>query len=88
MDKISCPVETKKYRDKYNLFLMEGIRSAEDAQNQKIKDVICFIQDNKTDESSISSIIEKGKELHWLFLSVDETLFLQFLIPNMGKGLY
>ena len=46
--KSAVHLKQKKYRDKYNLFLMEGIRSAEDAQNQKIKDVICFIQDNKT----------------------------------------
>ena len=85
--KLAVQLKQKKYRDKYNLFLMEGIRSAEDAQNQKIKDVICFIQDNKTDESSISSIIEKGKELHWLFLSVDETLFSSISDTEHGQGI-
>ena len=73
--KLAIQLKQKKYRDKNDMFLMEGMRSAEDAQNQQIKDVICFIQDNKIDGASILSIVEEGKKLHWFFLSIDEGLF-------------
>lgn len=85
--KLAIQLKQKKYRDKNDMFLMEGMRSAEDAQNQQIKDVICFIQDNKIDGTSISSIVEAGKKLHWLFLSIDEGLFSSISDTEHGQGI-
>lgn len=34
----------RKYRDKFGLFVMEGIRSVYDANDLGIEDCICFLQ--------------------------------------------
>ena len=38
----------KKYRDKNNLFIMEGIRLVEEAVKLKYSEVVCFISENVT----------------------------------------
>ena len=40
----------KKYRDKNKMFLMEGLRNAEDVQNQEISDIVCLVQSGKSRE--------------------------------------
>lgn len=40
--KLAISLQQKKYRDKHNLFLLEGIRNAETAVNAKAKINMCF----------------------------------------------
>ncbi len=85
--KLATQLKQKKYREKNNMFLMEGIRNAKDAQIQKIKDVICLVQENKTDNEDILSIIEKGKSLHWLFCEVNTSLLNSISDTEHGQGI-
>lgn len=85
--KLAMQLKQKKYRDKTSMFLMEGIRSAEDAQVQNIKDVVCLIAGNKLQEGRISNIVKRGGELHWLFLQAEEELIQLISDTEHGQGL-
>ena len=43
--KLAAQLKIKKYRDRTGQFLMEGVRSAEDALGQGYRDAVCFISD-------------------------------------------
>lgn len=50
----------KKYRDKNKMFLMEGLRNAEDVQNQEISDIVCLVQSERAENGSVQHIFERG----------------------------
>lgn len=74
LDQIGNPSQTKKYRDKNKMFLMEGLRNAEDVQNQEISDIVCLVQSGRAENGSVQHIFERGENLHWLFCEVEEPL--------------
>lgn len=60
LDQIGNPSQTKK-RDKDKMFLMEGLRNAEDVQNQEISDIVCLVQSGRAENRSVQHIFERGK---------------------------
>ena len=62
----------KKYRDKNNLFIMEGIRLVEEAVKLKYSEVVCFISENVTEKKRIQNLIKNGNLLKWKILFVSE----------------
>ena len=72
--RLAIRLKQKKYRDKNKMFLMEGLRNAEDVQNQEISDIVCLVQSGRAENGSVQHIFERGENLHWLFCEVEESL--------------
>ena len=71
---IKCAMQLKhrKYRDKFGLFVMEGIRSVYDANDLGIEDCICFFTARYADDSNLNQFFERAKILHWKLLLIDD----------------
>lgn len=85
--KLAGQLKLKKYRDEYDMFLAEGIRSAEDLLNQEIRDVVCLVQNDKVFDSRIEEVIRRGTSFHWLFLSVEGNLWQRISATEHGQGI-
>lgn len=72
----------RKYRDKFGLFVMEGIRSVYDANDLGIEDCICFFTARYADDSNLNQFFERAKILHWKLLLIDDKLMK--LISSTG----
>lgn len=72
--KLALELKNRKFRDKKGMFIMEGVRATEDAANQNIRDVVCFITEECAKEERTRKIIDRGMNLHWLFLLVNDNL--------------
>lgn len=85
--KLALRLKQKKWRDKENSFLLEGIRIIEDACNQGIKNCVCFIHNNQNGNERVQKLIEKADKLHWLFLNIDESLMDLISGTENGQGI-
>ena len=72
--KCAMQLKQKKFRDRYGMFLMEGLRSAEDAIHQDVKDCVCLILKEQLLHDRVQQMVNDGKKLHWLFLCVEPAL--------------
>ena len=54
--RLAIRLKQKKYRDKNKMFLMEGLRNAEDVQNQEISDIVCLVQSGRAENGSVQHI--------------------------------
>lgn len=61
--RLAIRLKQKKYRDKNKMFLMEGLRNAEDVQNQEISDIVCLVQSGRAENGSVqhSTFLNGGK---------------------------
>ena len=85
--RLALRLKQKKYRNKYKMFLMEGLRNAEDVQNQGIRDIICLVQLRRPKNESVQRIFERGKSLHWLFYEIEEPLMHSISGTQHGQGI-
>lgn len=85
--KFALKLKQKKWRDKENSFLLEGIRIIEDACNQGIKDCVCFLLNNQSNNERILSLVENSRKLNWLFLNIDEPLMNLISGTENGQGI-
>ncbi len=85
--KCALQLKQKKFRDRYGMFLMEGLRSAEDAIHQDIRDCICLIQKDQLSHERVKAMVEDGKKLHWLFLSPVDSLMKLLSGTEHGQGI-
>jgi RNA methyltransferase, TrmH family len=85
--RLAIRLKQKKYRDKNKMFLMEGIRNAEDVQNQEISDIVCLVQSGRAENGSVQHIFERGENLHWLFCEVEEPLMRLISGTENGQGI-
>ena len=69
------------------MFLMEGLRNAEDVQNQEISDIVCLVQSGRAENGSVQHIFERGENLHWLFCEVEEPLMRLISGTENGQGI-
>lgn len=83
--KLAVQLKMKKYREKNEMFIMEGLRSAEDAAEQGKRDAICFVAARAID-SRMSLVMEKGRELHWLFLETSDSIMEKLSGTENGQG--
>ena len=65
---------------------MEGLRNAEDVQNQEISDIVCLVQSGRAENGSVQHIFERGENLHWLFCEVEEPLMRLISGTENGQG--
>ena len=85
--RLAIRLKQKKYRDKNKMFLMEGLRNAEDVQNQEISDIVCLVQSERAENGSVQHIFERGENLHWLFCEVEEPLMRLISGTENGQGI-
>lgn len=85
--KQALQLKQKKFRDRYGMFLMEGLRSTEDAINQEIRDCICMIQREQLTNERVQRMVAAGEKLHWLFLSPEESLMKMLSGTEHGQGI-
>ena len=85
--KQALQLKQKKFRDRYGMFLMEGLRSTEDAIHQDIRDCVCLIQKDQLANERVQAMVEAGKALHWLFLSPDDALMKLLSGTEHGQGI-
>ena len=85
--RLAIRLKQKKYRDKNKMFLMEGLRNAEDVQNQEISDIVCLVQSGRAENGSVQHIFERGENLHWLFCEVEEPLMRLISGTENGQGI-
>ena len=85
--RLAIRLKQKKYRDKNKMFLMEGLRNAEDVQNQEISDIVCLVQSGRAENGSVQHIFERGGNLHWLFCEVEEPLMRLISGTENGQGI-
>ena len=72
--RLAIRLKQKKYRDKNKMFLMEGLRNAEDVQNQEISDIVCLVQSGRAENGTVQHIFERGENLNRLFCEFEEPL--------------
>ena len=60
--KLAAQLKIKKYRDRTGQFLMEGVRSAEDALGQGYRDAVCFVSDEAAAEPRVQALIRSGED--------------------------
>lgn len=85
--KMARELKSKKFRDREGRFLMEGLRSAEDAASQGIRDVVIFVEEDVLSSGRLDTLLETGKKLHWLFLSVSSRLMDQMAGTEHTQGI-
>lgn len=84
--KMALRLKMKKYRDKEGLFIMEGLRSVEDAFRQGKRDVVCFLTREASEQPRLSALFPGAFALHWLFLLVEEPLMALLSGTEHGQG--
>lgn len=61
---IKCALRLKqrKWRDKEELFLLEGLRGTTDVLNQQVRDCICFIEDGRLADDMVDELVSQEKD--------------------------
>lgn len=85
--KLAMQLKNRKARNKMGMFITEGIRNAEDLLNQNTDGVVCLIQNDKCQNQRIEKLIDRGNNLHWLFLETPELLLKKVTCTEHGQGL-
>lgn len=85
--RIALQLKQKKYRDRYDAFLLEGLRSAEDACSQCIGGCTCFISEEILGNSRLSRIVDAANPLNWQFYSVTPGIMKLISGTEHGQGI-
>lgn len=85
--RLAAQLKIKKYREKNRKFLLEGLRSTEDAFRQGRRDAVCLISEEIQREPRTAAMIEGAAALHWLFLSVSDELMKKLSGTEHGQGI-
>ncbi len=85
--KCALQLKQKKFRDRYGLFLMEGLRSVEDAVNQKRERCTCFLTAPQLSNERCRLLLEKAETLGWRILQVTDGLMKELSGTEHGQGI-
>ena len=85
--KCALQLKQKKFRDRYGLFLMEGLRSVEDAVNQKRERCTCFLTAPQLSSDRCRLLLEKAETLGWRILKVTDSLMKELSGTEHGQGI-
>lgn len=81
-------LKQKKYRERYGLFLMEGVRSVEDAVSQKIENGALYVTHEAAALSRVSEIIGCAKILSWDIFFVTDAIMKACSGTEHGQGIF
>ncbi len=84
--KLARRIKEKKYRDRTGKFLMEGIRSVEDASTQGYRDGICFLTEEALGNPRVQALLLSAKAQHWLFLKASPSVMKLLTGTEHGQG--
>lgn len=85
--KKAVQLKSRKYRERFNMFLLEGLRSVEDACVQGITDCTCLVAESLIGEESILSLIEKSTLLRWKVFPVRDDLLRPAVGTEHSQGI-
>ncbi len=85
--KLAGQLKIKKYRDREGRFLMEGVRSGEDAAAQGRRGAVCFVTEAALQSRRVQRILDAAKNLGWLPLLVEEPLMKKISGTEHGQGM-
>ncbi len=85
--KCALQLKQKKFRDRYAMFLMEGLRSVEDAVNQKIKGCTCFLTEVQQQNQRCQALLEEAEPLGWRILEIPDALMKELSGTEHGQGI-
>lgn len=85
--KLAAQLKIKKYREKNRKFLLEGLRSTEDAFRQGRRDAVCLLSKDMCDEPRAAAMIAEARDLHWLFLTVSDEIMKKISGTEHGQGI-
>lgn len=85
--KKALQLKQRKYRQAYGMFLMEGLRSVEDALRQGMKACTCFFTENQLENERFKALMKEGEALSWRFLKLDEGLMKLISGTQHGQGI-
>ena len=85
--KKALQLKQRKYRQAYGMFLMEGLRSVEDALHQGMKACTCFFTENQLENERFKALMKEGEALSWRFLKLDEGLMKLISGTQHGQGI-
>ncbi len=85
--KCALQLKQKKFRDRNGLFLMEGLRSVEDAVNQHIERCVCFLTEGQLENPRCRELLEEAERLHWRLLSISDGLMKELSGTEHTQGI-
>lgn len=85
--KLAAQLKIKKYREKNRKFLLEGLRSTEDAFLQGRRDAVCLLTKDMCEEPRAAAMIGGARELRWLFLTVSDEIMKKISGTEHGQGI-
>lgn len=80
-------LKQKKYRDEYNAFFMEGIRSTEEAVLCGCRGVLCFMTAEAADNQRVQTVMARARLLEWRFFLVSEAVMKAVGDTEHGQGI-
>lgn len=84
--KLAKRLKAKKYRDRSAQFLMEGVRSVEDALAQGYQKGVALVTESALASERVRELIRRGEEKHWLFLETSQALMDDLAGTEHGQG--
>lgn len=85
--KRALDLKQKKYRKLYGEFLMEGVRSAEDAVSQHIEGASLFVTKETAEEPRARAVIAAAEDLSWHVYRVTEAIMEKLSGTEHGQGM-
>ena len=80
-------LKQKKYRERYGLFLMEGIRSAEDALLQGFQNASLYVTRETAAEVRADAVIKRARVQGWRITFVTEAVMNKLSGTEHGQGM-
>ena len=80
-------LKQKKYRDQYNAFFMEGIRSTEEAVLCGCRSVLCFVTAEAADNQRVQNLMLRSRSMEWRFFVVPEPVMKELGDTEHGQGI-
>lgn len=85
--KKASQLKNKKYRDKFNMFLLEGMRSVDDACIQGIAGCTCLVAESLKEKEKILSLVNRSAILEWRFFAVRDDLMHLIVGTEHSQGI-
>ncbi len=85
--KKAVQLKMKKYRDLYGMFLLEGIRSAEEAYRCGNRNAVCFVTRKCLETERVSLLPERTASFGWIWYEVSEAVMDKISDTEHSQGI-